>query len=676
MTDVKKEPVIWNEDYTPLDLMIAELKEKFEHYEAREQQVTMWRATYKAMMTNTQLAVHAPTGTGKSLGYIIPAMAAKLANPDFRATFSTYTLNLQEQLVKDLELGLELYTSVRGKNEAFKKSKKHPTYSMLKGTSNYFCMNRLGEASQTLSEKRIATLEEKSKSGIPWDRQSFDLSMPNKDWDAVSVQGCIRNACPFADDCTYFKTYDNFASNDFFILNHSLFITRFYFIEPWNDVSFFVFDEAHKLEKSLLDTYTFNVSAYLVRSWKDLASSIVRKYKLSEVELSKWIERHFTDDNASYKFIMDFFNSLSPMFENQPFNRAINFKKTGVTKQTLQHFTETFVLWTKSMYIDYNNLFIAPAEENKSKDANKIKNEAQNWLKKIMNLEEFAKVGFGVDDLGEIWFEANFRNEVSLNATPKNTKYIPKFFDRGSLVTSGTLAEGDSCAGFAERMRMNIQEDIVLTSPFFLGDQTIAYVSPNISPKNPDKNAYMRELEYEIMALLEAGRQKTFILFTSNKLMKDMHRLLEERIRSMDTYMDQPIEVWLQEKGNNKRVIASFKDESVRSVLFGTLSYFEGIDLKGETLTQIILTKLPFSVPSHPVQEILDSNSSYSQWEAVVRYEQAFGRLIRTEFDYGAFCLLDNRVSYMRGFLEPFVREDITITNDISDVARFFNTQK
>lgn len=698
-------------NFAPLDMMIDALKDKFKSYEEREQQFTMWRATYKAMLTDTQIAVHAPTGTGKSLGYIIPALAVKFLRPDFKVTFSTYTLNLQEQLVKDLELGIELFEKVnhkllllekefkqKQKEEALSKStdkteddksKDHkketfkesfgfarvlmtPNFVVLKGTKNYFCRNRLEVAGAVLSQKKINQLLEKSESGIPWDLQSFGMDLPYKEWDAVNVQSCIRNACPFSKQCTYLQSYNNFADTDFFIVNHSLFLTRFFFVDQWNSVNFFVFDEGHKLEKSIVETYTFSISKSLVPSWKERAQNIVNRYNLADMSgyYETWLETYFGESNEAIKTVFSLFDQVAASLPEQ----ACNIEKSGISPKDIEKLTAYFVGWMKDMFKDFNENLVKPAKVKKDKsEFEQIISEVSNWLKSIMDLKEFALLAFGAEQQGQIWFELNFKAELSIKVSTKNTQFVKSIFDRGALVTSGTLADGDSCVGFAERVRMNLSEDIVLPSPFYLQDQTLVYVSQNISPKNPN---YQQELEYEIMELIKAGKQKVFVLFTSSKLMKDVHRNLEPRIREMETYQNQNIEVWIQQKGNNKRVINSFKDESVRSVLFGTLSYFEGIDLKGETLTQIILTRLPFSVPTHPIQQILDSNSSYSQWEALVRYEQAFGRLIRTEFDYGAFCLLDNRVSYFRQFLQPFEREQIPITSDLSDVGSFFRSQK
>jgi ATP-dependent DNA helicase DinG len=274
-----------------------------------------------------------------------------------------------------------------------------------------------------------------------------------------------------------------------------------------------------------------------------------------------------------------------------------------------------------------------------------------------------------------LWI-AKDNQKLSFKVTPKNLNNIKLPFVRGTLLTSGTLAEkGKTCLPFAERLNLTLQTDKVLPTPFSLKDRTLVYASRTVSPKSSD---YENQLEQEIFELITKGEMKTFVLFTSNDTMGKMHANLKYFIEQHAMSLGEKVEVWLQDKSNYEEVMNSFKNPDVRTVLFGTYTYFEGIDLKNESLTQVILTRLPFSVPDHPIQQLLDRNSNFSEWEANIRFEQAFGRLIRTTNDYGTFAILDSRIyfNHNKSFLELFKNENVTVTDDINDIEAFYKNIK
>ena len=148
-----------------------------------------------------------------------------------------------------------------------------------------------------------------------------------------------------------------------------------------------------------------------------------------------------------------------------------------------------------------------------------------------MDLKEFAMLSNHKQDVGLLWIEKDAKDQVVLKVTPRDIRMIRTPFIRGSLVTSGTLAENRSCQSFAKRMKFELDTDLVLNSPFPLNEQTIVYVGKDISPKKTD---YEDQLEKEILGLLGAGKQKTFILFTSNKLMWTMFKRLHTKLREID----------------------------------------------------------------------------------------------------------------------------------------------
>lgn len=642
-----------------LNEVIDELKVLYPDYEERNEQREMWEAVYTSMKKGEKIAIHAPTGTGKSLGYIIPAIAMKIDNQKFKMTLSTFTLNLQEQLIKDVELGIKIYNNVTRKQGI---KAKRLTYTALKGQKNYFCKKRLLEVAPggELSDKKIDLLAKRAEEIDVWDRQNFNVNVSAKEWEQVQVEGCTKRQCPFHMHCTYFKAYQDINQFDFVITNHSLWFRRFYYVEPWEEFDFFVFDEAHKLEKVLLETYTFDLSMRKFENWLDQGAKIASKYKASELDIDTWRQQMLFDHDTMYE-MKNYLESLGYQTSSQ----SITLEKMRVDTNRAKELVIKIALWQKEMLDGFMAKLISPLM---AKDEG-FKEEYKGWVKNLLDLKEFAMLSNHKQDVGLLWIEKDSKDQVILKVTPRDINLISTPFIKGSLVTSGTLAENRSCQSFAKRMKFELDTDLVLNSPFPLSEQTMVYVGKDISPKKDD---YEDQLEKEILGLLAAGKQKTFILFTSNKVMWTMFKRLHTKLREMETHDGQSLELWIQDKNNHKQVVDSFKNHEVRSILFGTLSYFEGIDLKGDSLSQIILTRLPYSVPTHPIQEILDANYGYSQWEAVVRYEQAFGRLIRTGYDYGAFCILDNRVQYLTQFIDMFRAEDIPIISDIEEVERFY----
>lgn len=640
-----------------IKLLMDELKLAFPSFEERKEQMTMMENVYHSMKNNEKIAVHAPTGTGKTYGYIIPYLAMKLENPTFKAVFATFTLNLQEQLAEDFISCLKLFEAVAQKKKI---GIKPIQFVNLKGTKNYFCEKRFSE-NTNFSDKVKERLQTVIDLTTKRDKQEMGSQFPKR-WNDVHVEGCAKKECPFYQRCTYFRDYEKVSRADVVITNHSLFYTRYFFVDQWDSFKFFVFDEAHKTEKVILDTYTFPLSKSIVFDWMEEGLKIAQKFQVPEEESEQWLHDYYHSHEA-----IENFNTLLTNIQYSVGKQSFKLTETPYSQRDVQLVIYHLIQWLKSMYQDWKTLFTP-----KQRDSSQFKELLSNWGKKIANLQEFAMFSNTPTREGEIWFEYNKQQEeVTMKITPSSFSQVDLNFKKGTLYTSGTIAQEDSCNAFAERMNIELERDIVLPSPFLLSEQTMVHVSKDINPKDGD----IEKLENEIYDLCAIGHQKTFILFTSRKSMWDMFKRLQPRLKEMNTYKDQPLELFIQQEDNNKEVIASFRNPHVRSILFGTLSYFEGVDLKGEALSQIILTKLPYSVPNHPIQEILDKNQGYSTWEAMVRYEQAFGRLVRSAYDYGTFHILDNRISYLTHFLAFFQHEQITITDDKEEVRRFFSQQ-
>ncbi|PGK51272.1 hypothetical protein CN918_26135 [Priestia megaterium] len=638
--------------------VIQEMSKFIDGFEVREQQLTMMEHTYTAMKERKKAAIEAPTGTGKSFGYLLPYVAVKLEKPDFRITINTHTIALQSQLQQDIQMANKVYLSLL-------KTLKRPSIPLnvvtLKGNGNYFCEYRFEEAKEdNLSFSVVDDIETFLRKELPRDKQHMDMEFSATSWDRVRVDGCLKRKCPFKDKCTYFQHYSKIDTFDIVIANHALFFFRYFYSDKfWEGFQFHVFDEGHKLERGILDASTYSLGFRNIESWIYQGGKMAERLNASSQEVEAWREKYMS--HPIYEESRALFERLTQYFK--PPNTAATVDVMRIPPLEIKTWVRKLYDWQKDLYNDMmDNVlgFITDKKENEE-----FQRARTSWVGNLMILREYGSLSNHPQNIGVIWAELDKRRAV-LKATPSSIDHIPSPFQTGLLFTSGTISQDESCIPFARRMNVKLDIDIVLSTPFPLKDQTLVYLSRDLNPKT---QLWSEQLKKEIMTLLQAGKQKTFVLFTSTTLMKNTYDALMADIYNLDD--ERPLELWIQEDRNYDHVISSFKNPDVRSILFGTLTYFEGVDLKGDALSQVILTRLPYSAP-HPIQEILERKSGYGQWEATVRFEQAFGRLIRTSSDSGTFSVLDNRVSYLKHFLHLFEREGIPTTERIEDVFQFY----
>lgn len=666
-----------------LEQVIEKLKEKYPSFVVREQQIEMMQAVYEAMHTGKKAAVHAPTGTGKSLGYLIPYIAMKLNDPHFKITISTFTISLQEQLKKEIGLINAIY------NDLKEEDLPEITYSVLIGKANYLCERRLEHASKTIPFDIVDEVDSKVRllktNEEVLDKQKINVKMSHTQWGQMNVENCKKEECPLHATCDYFNAYFG-ETSDIAIVNHSLYFNRhFYVDEAWDRYAFNIFDESHKIEKVLLGSSTVELSEQTITNWLSQAVNIGFRFGLDQEKINDWTDQYFRENRTVQAFkkgglrLAEMIDQKKGKYKNR--STTVSYEEMGLKKENFAQMIGALEKWQRAMFASFKELAgyeTAKDEAKKNSETmgeNKnapiaLKTEIDYWGMNLSELREFYNVLRREETV--LWIEKS-KEKVYYKITPSTIRSIPRVFEKGLLMTSGTLAEKGSCKSFGKRLNVVFDIDKVLSTPFELKERTLIHVAKDISPKRPD---YMRLLKDEIHTLLELGEKKTFILFTSTEAMSDLFTSMKSRIESCAEEKGEVVEVWLQSETNHKEVMDSFKNRNVRSVLFGTLTYFEGIDLKGDQLTQVILTRLPFAVPDHPIQRILDSEYDFSHWETAVRIEQAFGRLIRSETDYGTFSILDNRIIRYKEFLRPFRKEGVRITAKRSDVKTFYELQK
>ena len=628
------------------------IAKKMPNYETREEQIEMAKAVQKAVIDSETLVVEAGTGVGKSFSYLVPIARYALEN-DSVALISTNTINLQEQIIqKDIPF-LE---------KALEKDFKAV---LVKGRRNYLCLRRLRRSNFKQQDLFADEYEMRQFAKIvAWSYRTEDGSLYDLDedpdpkvWDMVSAntESCLGKVCPCRKQCFFQKAREKMQEARLLIANHHLFFSNLAMQEeqkgilPEYDV--LVFDEAHSIENVATEHLGASVSNVSVKYLMDLLFNIKKQkgflLTIGDQESMEWVE---TVRKRSDSFFMD----IKEYFEDR--------KSNGISG-SMRIRRPNFIDNPLSTPLQKLGGSLVNAKKNARNKEDEI--ETMTYIRKInaisASLDAILNQAF--DDY-VYWVESSKNrraSKVSINAAPINIGNILRslvFSSRKPIIlTSATLSvDNNSFKYFKERVGAKDSQELKLGSPFDYKNQVRMYIAKNMP--RPDKvTEYASAVSKRIKRYIEFTNGNAFVLFTSYGLMNIVYEELKD---------------YLSEKGFNvlkqgaglgrSKMLSKFKD-SLGSVLFGVDSFWQGIDVQGNALSNVIITKLPFAVPDSPVVEARieeiqkrggDAFLEYNLPEAVLRFKQGFGRLIRSKSDTGIIAILDSRIinkSYGRQFL-------------------------
>lgn len=630
-------------------------------YEPRIQQVEMARAVASAMDDRENLCVEAPTGVGKTFAYLVPAVL--MAKKTGKAVIvSTHTINLQEQIItRDIPM---LQNIMNCSIDAV----------VAKGRSNYLCLRRLNSIIEMDQEllaldgvnAEIIRLRRWAGTTHTGDYSELPHGISHQLWKMVCCErgNCLGKDCDYFKRCHLQRARRAIQEAEIIISNHAKFFTALVAEEAklklesqlknkkkedekiLPDFSAVILDEGHTIEDCASDHLGLRADSYTIRTL------LLRLFN-NDRKTGVLADNCFSTARAAViectRMSDMFFTRLIEWMEPQNQN-PLRYEVPNHIQNYLGPPMERVVTELQKAIVN------APSDEASA--------ELQSILFELDEQKSALEVFFTMSEPDYVyWFEREGRNkeEVSLNVVPIDVApgLSEILFSKSPvIVASATLAVNGNIDYFKKRIGCQNARSLILDTPFDYEKQVELYLAGNMPDPYASNKAFIAEAAKHIEHFLRQTKGCAFVLFTSYKMINDVSELLETFFKK-EKYT-------LLKQGDDlspRKMLEEFRN-TPNSVIFGTSSFWSGVDVPGDALSNVIIVRLPFAVPSHPLikarTERVDQISgsaffNYSVPEAVLKFRQGFGRLIRTRDDKGIVVILDSRVvskSYGRIFLD------------------------
>ncbi len=683
-------PLQPNPNIVPLDEeelagLLAEdglLARKLPGYEHRPEQIDMLRAVARAFNHGEHLMVEAGTGTGKSMAYLIPAIYWATTNNQ-RVVISTNTINLQDQLLhKDIPLLREaLGVDFRA--------------GVLKGRGNYLCPRRLASMRRrlpaTVDELRVFAkvliwlLE--SSSG---DRSEINLRGAAEigAWMHLSAEdeGCTTERChtQMHGSCPFYKARRTAESAHILIVNHALLLADVAIgsrVLP--DYHYLILDEAHHLEEATTNGLSYRLDQVTLRRQLaelggrrsgilgDLLSSTrnaipptyleqLTEYVATVEETTQAMDYHI---NRLFAALLSFLEESHLLHQSEYVNHVRitealrsqpGFALVQASWKLLSQFTAGI-----SSAMSRLSLALGRLEDYDIPDYEdiiaSINASARHMEELHHQLEAFVN---NPDGNTVYWVEVGQnKSRMSLHAAPLHVgPLIEKHIWRtkqAAVLTSATLQTAGSFDYIKDRLQAYEVQTLDVGSPFDYQASTLLYL-PTDMPEPSERFHYQRAVEETLIQLATATEGRMLVLLTSYAQLRQTAQAIAPRLALGD------IAVFDQSDGTSRQALLEGFIETRRAVLLGTRSFWEGVDIPGQDLSVLVISRLPFAVPTDPIfaaraETFENAFAQYAVPDAILRFRQGFGRLIRTRTDRGVIVILDRRImskNYGQHFLD------------------------
>jgi ATP-dependent DNA helicase DinG len=673
----------------------------FPNYEYRPQQIEMLRAVTQALSENRHLLVEAGTGTGKSIAYLLPAALWSLKNGQ-RVIISTNTINLQDQLInKDIPdlrsaMGLNLSAAV------------------MKGRSNYLCPRRLENMRRRGPENademrvlgKVLVWLQSTTSG---DRNEINLngSIERDIWLRLSAddEGCTTENClKRGGICPFYHARQAALSAHILVVNHALLLAD---VATGNRVlpeyNYVIVDEAHHLEEATTNALSFKITQWMIdRAVRELGSpnsgalgklvTIIEGNILPSdfASINRFIQQstdlafHFQTNTQAFFHTIDEF--LLEQRDGKDIGMYAHQERILPATRTQPAWADVEAAWEEcetSLKPLIENLAkmlqaVGDIKEGLPEEDDDVISNLSSLYRRLTEIQNNLE-GMVFEPRGDsiYWIEIQPNGkQMSLNAAPLHIgplmqKYL--WNDKSAVIlTSATLTAAGEFTYLRGRLNADEAYELSVGSPFDYESSVLLFIANDI-PEPSDRSGHQRAIEQGILKVCLATGGKALVLFTSYDQLKRTSHFLGPRLAQNN------IRIYEQGEGASANMLLESFRTDEHAVLLGTKAFWEGVDVPGEALSVLIIVKLPFDVPSDPIvaarsETFEDPFSEYSLPEAILRFRQGFGRLIRTQSDRGVVVIFDRRIMtkrYGRLFTEslPSCTTKIGAINELPQVA-------